>query len=154
MNTVHITIWGMVAAVSIFTVVGLLLFVQALRPDPDAVATHEHDERGFRAAMKRYVGPVERSHALLNAPVRVSLELICASCGIPGLGWMASTRVAVGLPLLAIAPSFIYGFYPVYLAVTGHILDSPLEPLRYLPVLGVTSAGLLALAEWHEARQP
>lgn len=153
MSTVRITIWAMTAALALFTVVGILLFVQAMRPDPQADAPREPPgSRGLRQAMRRYVGPVERGNALLNPPLRVGLEWICASCGVPGLGWMVSTRVGIGLPLLVIAPSLIYGFYPVVLALNGHILDSPLEPLRYLPFLGVASALALAVVEWRTAR--
>lgn len=154
MNTVQLTIWGVIAALVLFVAIGAVLFVQALRGDREREsATDGPVEKGFRAGMRRYVGPVRPEHALLSPPLRVGLELVCASCGIPGMGWMMSTRVAVGLPLLAIVPSFVYGFYPVYLAMSGHIVDSPYVALRYLPILGVVSAALLAIAERRSLRR-
>lgn len=155
MNTVQLTIWGVIGALVLFVVIGGVLFVQALRGDRrrEEASREEPLEKGLRAGMRRYVGPIRPEHALLNPPLRVGLELLCASCGIPGMGWMMSTRVAIGLPLLAIVPSFVYGFYPVYLAMSGHILDSPYVALRYLPILGVLSATLLAIAERRSPRR-
>lgn len=154
MNTVHLTIWGVIAALVLFVGIGAVLFVQALKGDRSAAPEgSEEDERGLRAGMRRYVGPVRPENALLNVPLRVGLELVCAGCGIPGMGWMMSTRVGVGLPLLAIVPSFVYGFYPVYLALSGHILDSPLIALRYLPFLGVGSATALLIVELRARRR-
>lgn len=153
MNTVQLTIWGVIAALVLFVTVGGVLLVQSLRIDRgDPRAPVQPDERGLRAGMRRYVGPVKAENAILNPPLRVGLELLCASCGLPGMGWMMSTRVAIGLPLLAVVPSFVYGFYPVYLTVTGHFLDSPYVALRYLPFLGVASATALGIAEWRSRR--
>ena len=154
MSTVQLTIWGVIGALVVFVLIGAALFVQALRGDRRAEGSRQDPaDRGFRAGIRRYIGPVRREHALLNAPLRVGLEFVCASCGVPGMGWMMSTRVAIGLPLMAIVPSFVYGFYPVYLAMSGHILDSPYIAVRYLPVLGVASAVLLAIVERRSLRR-
>lgn len=153
MNTVQLSIWGIVAALVLFVGIGAVLFVQALRADRGDGPRGPHEKEGFAAAMRRYVGPVHPQHAILNIPLRAGLELVCASCGIPGMGWMMSTRVAIGLPLLSIVPSFVYGFYPVYLALSGHLLDSPLIAFRYLPFLGVGSASLLLATELRARRR-
>lgn len=153
MNTVQISIWGIAAALVLFVGIGVVLFVQALRGDRGGEPDTPREREGFAASMRRYVGPVRPEHAILNIPLRAGLELVCGSCGIPGMGWMMSTRVAIGLPLLSIVPSVVYGFYPVYLALSGHLLDSPLVALRYLPFLGVGSAALLLATELRARRQ-
>jgi hypothetical protein len=102
--------------------------------------------------MSRYIGPVDPDVALLNPPGRVALEFVAALCGFPGFGWLASTRAAVGLPLLVLGAATVYGFYPAFLALSGHFTDRPLIALEYLPVVAVISATTLAIAEVRRAR--
>ena len=156
---VSITIWGLVVALTLFTAVGVAMFVIALRPTarnrdgaPSGGSAAPAGEAGFGGAMRRYVGPVSPDLALLTAPRRVLLEFVSALCGFPGFGWLASTRVSIGLPLLCIAPAIIYGGYPVYLAMTGHLLDSPYVAIQYLPAVALVSASCLAFAEFRARR--
>jgi hypothetical protein len=64
----------------LFIGIGLALVIGALRSD--AARERSGDDtgigpRGPREAVRRYIGPVDRSHALLNPPLRVLLELVC-----------------------------------------------------------------------------
>jgi hypothetical protein len=154
------TIWGIVAMLVVFIAIGAALFVQGMRqerrvPADDgngSSADTEPEGRGMRAAMRRYVGPVSPELALLNPPARVGLEFLAALCGFPGLGWMMSTRVSIGLPMLIAGPAIVFGFYPAYLALSGHFTDRPLIALEYLPALAVISATALAVAEVRRLR--
>ena len=155
MNTIVVTIWGTIAALVMFTAIGFILVVQALRPDPAERAARRAAgtaRLGLGEAARRYVGPVTPDLALLTPPLRVVLEFVGALCGFPGFGWMMSARVAIGLPLLIVAPTIVYGFYPVYLALSGHLVDSPYVAIRYLPFLAVISASALAAAEVRSSR--
>ena len=155
---VSITIWGLVAALTLFTIVGVAMFVIALRPNSREGITAPPGKSaskggtGFGPAMRRYVGPVSPDLALLTAPRRVLLEFVSALCGFPGFGWLASTRVSIGLPMLCVAPAIIYGGYPVYLAMTGHLIDSPYVAIQYLPAVALVSASCLAFAEYRARR--
>jgi Ca2+-transporting ATPase len=60
-------------------------------------------------------------------------------------------REAAGIVLLTVGPAIVWGFYPVVLAFSGHLLDGPYTATSYLPYLGVASALALAIAEWREA---
>lgn len=156
------TIWTTIVMVAFFIVIGAWLFVRALIPDPhrpsDATARQEgiiparSVFRRITSGMRRYVGPISPDVAILTPLKRVALEFVTALCGFPGFGWLMSTRVAIGLPLLCIGPAIVYGFYPVLLALTGHITDSPLVAFRYLPALAVVSASLLAVAEFRRTK--
>jgi hypothetical protein len=162
----EMTIWGTVAALVMFTVAGLALFVQALRSDPAERAARAASSQlpagsgvagpgraDFREGVRRYVGPVTPDMALLTPAKRVLLEFVGALCGFPGFGWMTSTRVSIGLPMLLIGPAMVYGFYPVYLAMSGHLADSPHVGIRYLPALAAMSAAVLAIVETRSARR-
>jgi hypothetical protein len=149
----QMTIWGTIIAIALFSCIGVWLFVQSFRPDPTRPSDpRESRGRTFREAVQRYVGPVSPDTALLTPVLRVLLEAVSTLCGFPGFGWMASTRVAVGLPMLCIGPAIIYGFYPVLLAMTGHLSDSPFVAFQYLPYLAAISASALAVAEIRAAR--
>ncbi len=156
MDTGEMTIWGIVAVLVVFIAIGAALFVQGMRQERRDGSGHAVDrdpaDRGVRAAMRRYVGPVSPELALLNPPARVGLEFLAALCGFPGLGWMMSTRVSIGLPMLVAGPAIVFGFYPAYLAFSGHYTDRPLIALEYLPALAVISAAALAVAEVRRLR--
>lgn len=150
---VEMEIWGLVAALAFFVIAGVIMFFVALRPEPaaegpKAVDRADPSERGFRAAVQRYVGPVTPDLAILTPARRVLLEFVGALCGFPGFGWLMSTRVALGLTLLCLGPAIIYGAMPVAFAMSGHLLDGPYVAIEYLPVVAVVSATCLAVAEY------
>lgn len=149
------TIWGTIIAMALFTAIGAWLFAKSVRLSPAERAARREERgaaRGLADAMRRYVGPVSPDVALLSPVKRVALEFVSALCGFPGFGWLASTRVAIGLPLLCIGPAIVYGFYPAFLAMTGRLSDSPYVALEYLPFLAIVSASALAVAEVRTAR--
>jgi hypothetical protein len=145
-------IYSTIAVLVLFVGAGMYLVVRSLR-----IAGREHRRErgegyGFSGLqpgrrMKRYVGPVKPEMALLNPPARVAVEFFCSLCGFPGLGWMISGRVAIGLPLFTIGPILTWAVYPLYLSVSNQIMAGAYSALRYLPVLAVTSAGLLAISQ-------
>jgi hypothetical protein len=154
MDTGEFTLAGIAAALLLFVAIGAILLVQAMlqeRRSGRAGATPEA-RLGIRHAMSRYIGPVHPDLALLNPPARVVLEFVAALCGFPGFGWLVSTRMAVGLPLLILGSATVYGFYPAFLALSGHFTDRPLIALEYLPAVAVASATALAVAEVRRAR--
>lgn len=154
MNTVQISIWSLVAALILFVAISVVLFAQALRPDAEErEARKSRSRRPFRDRISAYVGPAGPHLALLSPVKRVALELVSASCGFPGFGWMMSGRVAVGLPLMILGSGFVFGFYPVFLAFTGHFLDSPYVALQYLPAVGIVSAATLGVTEYRFAHR-
>jgi hypothetical protein len=108
--------------------------------------------RELRAASRGYFGPPAPELALLSPLARVGLELVAALCGFPGFGWLFSSRMRIGVPLLIIGPSITFGFYPALLVLSGRVAASPLEPLKFLPVVAVASATALAIAEVRRAR--
>jgi hypothetical protein len=157
MSGVTITIWGGIVAVGVFIVVGVIVVIGALRPDPATRAARRAagaPRTTFEEGVRNYVGPVTGDMALLTPPTRVLLEFVGALCGFPGFGWMMSTRVAIGLPLLVVVPSVLFGFYPAALAVGGRLAQDPYVTLRLLPFLAVASAGSLAAVEARGARRP
>jgi hypothetical protein len=147
------TLSGIVVSLLLFLAVGAVLLIQGMAQErknrpADAAAPRLQ----LRHAMSRYIGPINPELALLNAPGRVALEFVAALCGFPGFGWMVSTRMTVGLPLLILGAATVYGFYPAFLALTGHFTDRPLIAIEYLPVVAVISATTLAIAEVQRAR--
>lgn len=149
------TIWGTIAAIVIFVTIGVVLVVGELRPDPAERAARRASGAprvGLKEGMRRYVGPVTPDLALLTPVKRVLLEFVGALCGFPGFGWMASARVSIGLPMLVVAPAIVFGLYPAYLAVSGHLADSPYIAIRYLPLLAIASSSALAVVEVRAAR--
>jgi hypothetical protein len=151
---VEMTLGGVVFALLLFVAIGAIVLVQAMLHERKAHPVGEDVALpgGLRESMARYVGPIHPDLALLNPPLRVVLEFVAALCGFPGFGWLVSTRVSVGLPLLVLGAATVYGFYPAFLALSGHFLDRPLIQLEYLPVVAVVSATALAVAEVQRAR--
>lgn len=151
---VLLAIYSAIAILALFVAVGIYLVARSLR-----VAAREQrlERRGagpdltMSQRVARYVGPVKPEMALLNPAARVGIEFFCALCGFPGLGWLISGRVAVGLFLFAVVPIFTWAVYPLYLSMSNQILAGPLVTLRYLPFLALLSAGLLAYSQVHAA---
>jgi hypothetical protein len=144
---------GIVVVLIVFLAIGVAMIFQSFRAEKGGEADSSPPRGlGLRAAVDAYVGPVSPENAFLNAPGRVALEFVAAMCGFPGFGWLSSTRVRIGLPLMVVAPAIVYGAYPMYLVLSGHILDRPLIGLEYLPVVAVVSATALAIAEVRSAR--
>jgi hypothetical protein len=153
MDTGEFTLAGLAAAVLLFVAIGAIVVVQALLAERKQPAAGSPAPRpDIRHAMSRYIGPIHPDLALLNPPARVALEFVAALCGFPGFGWLVSTRVGIGLPLMVLGSATVYGFYPAYLALSGHFTDRPLIALEYLPVVAVVSAATLAVAEVKRAR--
>jgi hypothetical protein len=153
-DTGDMTKSGIVVTLLEYLAIGAILLVQALLHErrSRAGAMVSPTRLGLREAMGRYVGPVHPDLALLNAPGRVALEFVASFCGFPGFGWLASTRVGIGLPMMVLGPAIVFGFYPAYLALSGHFVDRPMIALEYLPVVAVLSATTLAIAEVRRAR--
>jgi hypothetical protein len=152
MDTSELTIRAVSVVLLFFIGLGGVVLVQSLRlharTSGDAIA----QPGGPRAAIRRYFGPVTPDLALLNPPARVVLEFIGALCGFPGFGWLMSSRIWIGLPMLIVGPAIVFGFYPAYLVSSGRVLDSPMEALEYLPFVAVASAAALTFAEARHAR--
>lgn len=149
---VRIAVYGIATVLVLFIVAGAATFAAGVRQGRartragTAVPTTGAGGRGGpRAALRRYVGPVEPRHALLNPPLRVGVEAISALFGFPGLGWLASGKVVTGLVLLVAGPSFIWGLFPVYLIATQRMADHPYLFIQYLPLVSVMSAGALGI---------
>lgn len=139
---VPIMFWSIIAMLVAFVVVGLILTVRAMktsRPGPQRLPMRER--------IRQYVGPVDPQKALLNPPLQVVVELYAALCGFPGLGWLISGRVFVGLVLISVVPAFVWALYPIYLCASGRIAASPYLVVDYLPVLSVISGTTLAIAQ-------
>jgi hypothetical protein len=148
-----VLIWASIAGLALFIGIGASLLTQSLRRAPGAAPATARRRR-VSERIRDYVGPVAPGTALLNPWARVLLEAVGSACGFPGFGWLASTRVAIGLALLIGGGAIVYGFFPVALAVTGHWTDSPLVTLSYLPYLSAVSASCLAIAEFKTSRRP
>ena len=149
-----VVIISAMALLSIFALVGVGVSLNAYR-----VARQERRENGEEKArdlkerIRRYVGPVDPKTALLNPPARVAVEFVGAFCGFPGLGWLCSGSVFAGLLLICLVPAFVWGLVPVFLAVSGHLLDSPYVAIEYLPGVALASAGSLGYREIVLARE-
>jgi hypothetical protein len=157
MSGITFSLWGIVAVFVLFMAIGAVLFVQSLWTGRgrEAAAGGEQQPRQritVREGVRRYYGPVTARHALLGPVRRVVLELVAATCGFPGFGWLMSARPAIGLPMIILGSATVYGFYPAFLIMSGRINASPLVALEYLPVLAVASAGTLAVVEYRSAR--
>src|SRR3974377_612753 len=81
--------------------------------------------RELKERIRRYVGPIDPKTALLNPPGRVAVEVVGAFCGFPGLGWLCSGSVFIGLLLICCGPAFAWGLYPVFFPVAGALLATP-----------------------------
>jgi hypothetical protein len=152
MNIMALSMWGIVAVFVIFAIIGAVLVAQSLCPARDGRPPRGERRAGAREGIRRYFGPVSTKDALLGPVRRVALELVAASCGFPGFGWLMSARPAIGLPMILLGSATVYGFYPAYLILSGRINDGPLVALEYLPLLALLSAGALAIVEMRAAR--
>jgi len=148
--TLSFTVWGLVAFVALFFVVGACVAVKAVF---DAHGERVHTETGslrgltWRERLSRYEGPVTPDLARLNPPLRVLVEFVCTLFGCPGFGWVMSARVVPGVVMMLLGPAFAWCFYPVYLSVTGRLSDNVYALIDYLPWLAALSAGTLAVFE-------
>jgi hypothetical protein len=145
----------LIALLAVFGVVGIAVTYSAIRS-----ARREHrlprleaDEFSLRARIARYVGPVDPSIALLNPPGRVGAEFFTSLCGFPGLGWLLSGSVFTGLVLFCLGPAVVWGFYPVFLVLTGKVGSGPFVAVQYLPGLAIGSSAALAYREIQLARR-
>jgi hypothetical protein len=99
-----------------------------------------------------YIGPIDRSKAPLTPALRVAAEFVAALVGFPGIGWMVSGRIAVGLPMMVAVPAALWLFYPLYISTMGIVLERPLSVLAVLPPIAIASAGSLAMLEFRRER--
>jgi hypothetical protein len=146
--SINTVIYGIVVLIGAFGVIGIYLVVRTLR----AESARRGESRGAGGPVSRfraYIGSSKDAKPLLTAPLRVALEFFLALCGFPGIGWMASGRLAPGLLLVAIVPSTVWAVAPVLAASQGALFRDPFATVRYLPVVAVLSAGGLAAAEIH-----
>jgi hypothetical protein len=140
---------GIIALLTFFVLVGIALTFRAMahaRAATRAAGTLP-PKRSLKRRVRDYVGPIDRSHAPLNPPLRVAVEFVCALGGFPGLGWLLSGRIFTGLLLMCIVPSLVWGIVPVVLSMTGLLLISPYSVVFYLPALAAVSASSLAFVE-------
>ncbi len=154
--TLSFTVWGLVAFVALFFVVGTFVAVKAmLSAHGEYVRTEDGRLRtiGWRERLSLYQGPVTPDLAKLNAPLRVLIEFTCALFGFPGFGWVMSTRVVLGVVLMLVGPAFAWCFYPVYLSVSGRLAENVYSLIEYLPLLAAVSAGTLAVVEARAAHR-
>jgi hypothetical protein len=152
-----VVIISAVSILSVFALVGLGVTYNAFRVarqerrSADEAAGEETAAR-LKERIRRYVGPVDPKTALLTPAARVAVEFVGAFCGFPGLGWMCSGSVFAGLLLICFGPAFVWGVYPVILAVSGHLLSNPYVVIEYLPGVAVASAAALTYRELMLAR--
>ncbi|HMK92553.1 MAG TPA: hypothetical protein VK576_06105 [Thermoleophilia bacterium] len=153
---IEFTVWGMVAFVTLFFVVGLIVTIRAMaaarRERLRAEATGGPPPT-LQERWRRYEGPVTPDLARLNPPLRVLVEATCALFGLPGVGWALSARVLPGVVLMIVGPLFVWCLYPVFLSVTGRLASDPYAVVDYLPVLALMSAATLAVFEVRAARR-
>jgi hypothetical protein len=148
---IDIVIYGIAVLIGAFGVLGIYLVFRTLRAE-SARRGGSHSEGGPVRRFRAYIGPSKGAKPLLSAPLRVALEFFLALCGFPGIGWMASGRLAPGLLLVAIVPSTVWAVAPVLAASQGALFRDPFATVRYLPLVAVVSAGGLAMAEIHAQR--
>ena len=105
---------------------------------------------GFRGRWSRLVRRTHGDVALLGPRRRVLVEFLGALCGFPGLGWILSGRVALGMTLLVGCPAIVWAVLPMSLSIVGQF-GLGLTFRYLLPVLACSSAGALALVERRES---
>lgn len=142
---ITLVVWLIVALLALFSAsVVVLVSAEASRLRRRG---KQRKSRSLSRRLEDYFGPIDLDQAPLNAPLRIGVEFFAALLGFPGIGWMVSGRMKVGLPLVVIAPALLWMLYPLYISSAGVVLDRPLQVLAVLPPLAVFSAGALALAE-------
>ncbi len=144
---------GIIGLLTFFVLIGIVLTVKALA-DAHArtVAAGGRAKRGIKQRIRDYVGPIDRSKAPLRPALCVLVEFVLALTGFPGLGWLMSGRIFVGLILLSVVPAFVWAIVPMALSMSGLLLLSPYSVVMYLPLLALASAGTLALRELRAPR--
>lgn len=70
-------------------------------------------------------------------------EIVGASAGFPGFGWILSGRPLIGLPLALVNPGIVWGAIPVL--VSGYYGIWQTVTVAYLGAVAVLSVGMLAL---------
>jgi hypothetical protein len=172
----HAALFLLLTVITVFGVVGVILMVRALREDSretsflEPVSTPRSSSRarvdrrasaapptaghittgspvaGFRGRWSRLVRRTYGDVALLGPRRRVLFEFLGAACGFPGLGWILSGRVALGMTLLVGCPAVVWAVLPMSLSVVGQF-GLGLTFRYLLPVLACASAGALAFVE-------
>jgi hypothetical protein len=145
-------IYSIIALIGAFGAIGIYLIVKSLRYEASRNPRPPVQRNPIRR-LQDYVGDADDSKRLLNAPLRVTLEFFLALCGFPGIGWMASGQLAVGLVLVAAVPSIFWAVAPVLMASNGALFRDPFATVRYLPIIAIVSAGGLATSEIMRARK-
>ena len=120
---------SVMAILTVFSLVGLGVMLNAFRvgrqerPVADGRLEEAHE---LREKIRLYIGPVDPKTRLLNPPGRVAVEFVGAFCGFPGLGWMCSGSMFIGLLLICCGPAFAWGHLP------GHprrLRKAPIQPV-------------------------
>ena len=89
--------------------------------------------------------PIKRELLIFNPPTRVFVEFASSLFGFPGMGWILSGKIVIGVGLISIVPSFIWALLPVYAVFSGELANDPFTIVKYLPWMALISAGSLAL---------
>ena len=145
----HALAWSVAALLVAVTSAGVWLAIGELR----RLGSGRRRHVPLRTRVRDYVGPLERSKRPLNPPLRVTLEALIALCGFPGLGWLLSGHVFVGLCLIVAVPAALLAFYPMYIGVRADPLFDPLPILfAALGVVAVVSSTALAVVEWRNSQ--
>ncbi len=126
------TVVGSIISVLLITLlaIGMVLSYRAV-----ARARREHIESR----------PISRAALMFNPAARILIEFAGAVAGFPGLGWLFSGKIVIGVALLSIVPSFAWALLPAYSIFSGGLVADPFATVRYLPVLAACSAGSLAV---------
>ncbi len=96
--------------------------------------------------------PIRREMLIFTPRIWVIVEFAGAAFGFPGLGWILSGKIIIGIGLISIVPSVVWALLPAYAIFSGLLANDPFATVKYLPVLATISAGLLALVQTVSAR--
>jgi hypothetical protein len=130
----------------LFSLAGCLLFIKGIMVARQTSAK-EYPKTGklnLIERVKRYEGPIDEDSPFFNPLARIAIEFFSALFGFPGLGWMISGQVFIGLVLMGIIPCFVWAAIPAYLVKTIILKTNPYAPVIYLPALAFISAACLA----------
>lgn len=163
----HAVLFVLLATITVFGLTGVVLMVRALRdaqretsfleslpvgrdPPPGGSAAQAEGPKVRRSGLgqraRHFVRRSQGNLALFGPARRVVAEFVGAAFGFPGLGWILSGRVTLGVTLFVGVPAVIWALFPMVLSVTGHFGLS--MALKYvLPGLAGLSAGALAVVE-------
>jgi uncharacterized protein YneF (UPF0154 family) len=145
-------VYSIIVFIGVFGALGIYLVVRTLRSEARNNPRPGPGGGPIRR-LQAYVGETRDSNALLSPPLRVALEFFLAFCGFPGIGWLASGQLAIGLVLLATVPSLVWAVAPVLMAANGAMFRDPFATVRFLPVIAILSASGLAAHEVARARR-